>query len=419
MKPYQASDFAAFVGIDWADKKHDVFLRLPGATKGHHQVLAHRPETIEQWALSLLEQFDGKPVAVACELRKGPLVYALAKYPHLVLFPINPQTVAKLRKAFSSSGAKDDPTDAELQCDILQKHFDRLTPLTPLSPDIRALQQLVEYRRRAVADKVRITNRLTSALKNYFPQVLQWFPDKDTVIFCDFLERWPSLTLARKARRDVLLRFFQNHNARYDNVNQRRIDDIKASQPLTEDAGVVIPNQLAVTTLVAQLRATLDAIKLFDKHIAQVFKKQPDRELFESLPGAGPVFAPRLLAAFGDDRTRYPKPEDLQRYGGVAPVLERSGNKAWVHWRYCCPRFLRQTFVEWAGETVKLSFWANAFYEKQKAKGKSHQTIIRALAYKWIRILHRCWLDRKPYNEAAYLLALKKKQSPLLDFRPT
>ena len=117
--------------------------------------------------------------------------------------------------------------------------------------------------------------------------------------------------------------------------------------------------------------------------------------------------------------TTRPNPEDLQRYGGVAPVLERSGNKAWVHWRYCCPKFLRQTFVEWAGETVKLSFWANAFYEKQKAKGKSHQTIIRALAYKWIRILHRCWLDRKPYNEAAYLLALKKKQSPLLDFRPT
>ena len=188
----------------------------------------------------------------------------------------------------------------------------------------------------------------------------------------------------------MLLRFFQNHNARYDDVNQRRIDDIKASQPLTDDPGVIAPNQIAVTTLVAQLRATLDAIKTFDKQIAQLFKKQPDRELFDTLPGAGPVFAPRLLAAFGDDRTRFPKPEDLQRYSGIAPVLERSGNKAWTHWRYCCPKFLRQTFVEWAGETVKLSFWANAFYEQQKAKGKTHQTIIRALAYKWIRILHRC-----------------------------
>ncbi|MFT4564747.1 MAG: transposase [Gammaproteobacteria bacterium] len=82
--------------------------------------------------------------------------------------------------------------------------------------------------------------------------------------------------------------------------------------------------------------------------------------LFEVLSGAGPVLAPRLLAAFGDDRSRYPTTEDVQRYSGIAPVLKRSGNQAWVHWRYCCPTFLRQTFVEWAGETVKLSFWANA-----------------------------------------------------------
>ena len=335
------------------------------------------------------------------------------------MFPVNPQTVAKLRKAFATSGAKDDPTDAALQCDIVQKHFDRLAPLRPQTPDIRALQQLVEYRRRAVADKVRITNRLRSALKNYYPQVLQWFSDIDTAIFCDFVERWPSLEQVQKARRDVLLRFFQSHNARYHNVNQKRIDDIKSSQSLTHDPGVIVPNELCVVTLVAQLRTTLDAIKLFDKNIAKLFKKQPDRKVFENLPGAGPVFAPRLLAAFGDDRSRYPHPEDLQRYGGIAPVLERSGDKSWVHWRYSCPKFLRQTFVEWAGETVTLSFWANAFYEQQKAKGKSHQTIIRALAYKWIRILHRCWLDRKPYDEAKYLLALKKKQSPLLQLGAT
>ena len=416
MKPYELTDFAAFVGIDWADKKHDICIQIPGTTECLHAVLAHRPEAIKQWAVSLLKQFGGKPIAVCCELRKGPLVYALEKYPHLVLFPVNPQAVAKLRKAFATSGAKDDPTDAELQCDILQKHFKHLKPLTPQTPGIRTLQQLVEYRRRAVADKVRITNRMTSALKNYYPQVLQWFPDKDTVIFCDFLERWPSLEQAQKARRDLLLRFFQSHNARYDSRNQQRIVDIKVSQALTDDPGVIVPNQLAVVTLVAQLRATLHAIKLFDKHMAKLFRNQPDRDLFEKLPGAGPVFAPRLLAAFGDDRSRYPHAEDLQRYGGIAPVLERSGNKSWVHWRYCCPRFLQQTFVEWAGETVKLSFWANAFYEQQKAKGKTHQTIIRALAYKWIRILHRCWLDRKPYDEAKYLLVLKKKQSPLLQF---
>ena len=126
MKPYFFNDFAAFVGIDWADKKHDICLQAKSSTKRVCSVLPHRPEAIEHWALSLLKQFKGAPIAVCCELRKGPLVYALAKYPHLVLFPVNPQTVAKLRKAFTTSGAKGDPTDAELQCDIVQKHFERL-----------------------------------------------------------------------------------------------------------------------------------------------------------------------------------------------------------------------------------------------------------------------------------------------------
>ena len=151
--------------------------------------------------------------------------------------------------------------------------------------------------RRVVADKVRFTNRLNSALKNYYPQALAWFRDRDTVIFCDFIQRWPSLAHVRKARRDVLLRFFQSHNARYDSVNQQRIIDIKAAQPLTSDPGVITPNEVCVVTLIAQLRATLEAIKVFDQRIATLFRKLPDRVLFETLPGAGHVFAPRLLAA--------------------------------------------------------------------------------------------------------------------------
>jgi hypothetical protein len=52
---------------------------------------------------------------------------------------------------------------------------------------MRALSRLVEERRRLVADKNRISNRLTDALKQYFPAVLDWFEDKDTLLFRDFL----------------------------------------------------------------------------------------------------------------------------------------------------------------------------------------------------------------------------------------
>src|SRR5262245_57359314 len=189
--------FAAFVGIDWADVQHDVCLQTADATKREYFQLEHTPEAIDAWVTTLRTRFNGQPLAVCLELTKGPLVSALRKYDFLVLFPINPLTLARYREAFTPSRAKDDPTDAALQLELLLPHRDKLQPLQPQSPPMRALAQLVEHRRRVVGDKVRITNRLTSALKNYFPQVLHWFQEKDTRIFCDFLSRWPTLKAAQ------------------------------------------------------------------------------------------------------------------------------------------------------------------------------------------------------------------------------
>jgi hypothetical protein len=69
-----------------------------------------------------------------------------------------------------------------------------------------------------------------------------------------------------------------------------------------------------------------------------------------------------------------------------------------------------------AGHTVKYSFWARAYYHQQIEKGKSHNTVIRSLAFKWIRIVFTCWKERKPYDESKYLEALKAKDSPLLSY---
>ena len=106
--------------------------------------------------------------------------------------------------------------------------------------------------------------------------------------------------------------------------------------------------------------------------------------------------------------------DELQKYSGIAPVTERSGNKHWVHWRWQCPTFVRQTFVEWAGQTINKSFWAGVYYRQQRDKGSSHQAAVRALAFKWIRILYRCWQTGVPYDESTYLNALRRRGSPLL-----
>ena len=414
MKPQVPEAFAAFVGLDWADAKHDICLQVAGSTRREFLRLEHRPEVIDAWVCTLRTRFNGQPIAVCLELNKGPIVSALQNYDFLVLFPVNPLTVAKYREAFTPSRAKDDPTDAELQVELLLKHRDKLTPLVPQSPTMRALAQLVEHRRRLVGDTVRLTNRLTSALKNYFPHVLQWFQDKDTAIFCDFLSRWPTLKAAQLARRATLESFFRAHHVRSADVITTRLEAIKNAVALTTDEGVIAPNTLLVQALVAQLRVTLQAIADFDTAIAQRAQAHPDFPLFAALPGAGAVFAPRLLVAFGEQRERFTSAEELQKYAGIAPVTERSGKTSWVHWRLQCPTFLRQTFVEWAAESIRHSFWAQVYYQQQRDKGKAHQAAVRALAFQWIRILYRCWQERLPYDESTYLQALHRRGSSLI-----
>ena len=413
MKPAIEPSFTALVGIDWSDRKHDFCLQAAGSPHREFGVLVHSPEAIALWAKALYRRFGG-PIAVCLEIAKGPLVHALQRHEFIVLFPVNPATLAKYREAFVPSRAKDDPTDAQIALELLLRHRDKLQPLQPQSADMRTLATLVEQRRLLVGDKTRITNRLSSTLKEYFPQALDWFEDRDTVLFCDFLQRWPSLKHAKRARQATLRAFFSAHNLRRAPLIEERIHGIRSATALTDDPAVLGPHQLLVQALVVQLRVTLQAIDHFDAEITAVAKRLHDYALFAAWPGAGPILAPRLLVAFGEQRERYASAAQLQQYAGVAPVLERSGNKCWVHWRLACPTFLRQTFVEWAGSTIPRSFWASAYYHGQRAKGCSHQAAVRALAYKWIRILYRCWQTRTPYDESVYLHALKRRGSPLI-----
>jgi transposase len=396
------------------DANHDICLQAAGSAKRECCQLEHTPEAIDAWVTTLRIRFSGRLVALCLELTKGPIVSALCKYDFLVLFPINPLTLARYREAFTPSRAKDDPTDAELQLELLLTHRDKLQALQPQSPTMRALAQLVEHRRRVVGDKVRITNRLTSTLKNYFPHVLQWFQDKDTHIFCDFLSRWPTLKAAQLARRSTLETFFHDHHVRVGEGLAKRVHAMKTATPLTTDEGVITPNALLVQALVRQLRVTLDAIEAFDQAMAQHAQRHPDFPLFQALPGAGPVFASRLLVAFGEQRERYPSAAARQKYAGIAPVTERSGKKAWVHWRLQCPKFLRQSFVEWAAESIRHAFWAQVYDQQQREQGQAHQAAVRALAFTWIRLLYRCWQERTPYDASTSLQALTRRGSSLL-----
>ncbi len=414
----ELSQFTAVIGIDWADAKHDICVQSSDSDARELSRISHNVEKIDKWAQSMYERHGGQ-MAVALELSKGPIVSALQKYDFFVIYPINPATLAKYRQAFNPSGAKDDPTDAELALDILLKHCNHFQPLNPQSVEMRTLMTLVEHRRQLVNDKIRTTNRLRNALKQYYPQVLDWFDRIDTPLFCAFIKRWPTLAQAKGARHNTLEKFFQQHNMYRKQLLERRAKSIKSAQPLTRDEAVIRPYRLQVLTLVDQLEVALNSLRTYDDEIATLAPQHPDYELFSVLPGAGASYAPRLLVAFGEQRERFANAAEVQKCSGIAPVIERSGQKTWIHWRWQCSTFLRQTFVEWAAQTINKSYWAGLYYYQQRAKGCSHQAAVRALAFKWIRILYRCWVMRTPYDESTYLKALKDRGSPLLEGKTT
>jgi transposase len=404
--------FAAFIGLDWADQKHDVCLKTADADREETSTVEQTPEAIEAWIVKLRQRFGGKPVAICLESHRGALMAALLKYEFLTIFPLPPKQLAKYREAMTSSGAKDDPTDAALLLDYLLRHGERLTAWKPDDPQTRELALLVEMRRKAVDLRTQPTNQLTAALKMYFPQALDLAGELHTQVACDFLLKWPTLAALQKPRLDAIRGFYYAHHCRGDIV-EKRLAAIPQAVPLTTDEAIVQSSVLQVQLLAKQLRALIPSIAEFEKRIDALMKEHPDAGFFNALPGAGKALAPRLLAAFGSDRDRFATAEEMQDFSGIAPVTKRSGKSTVVHRRYACSKFLRQTFHEFTDHSRKKSAWAKAYYQLQRARGKKHHAAVRALAYKWIRVLFHCWKNRIPYNEQHYLEALGKRQSPL------
>jgi transposase len=405
--------FAAFVGIDWAERKHVFALQNSGPSKVEFGEIEHTPEAVDAWAMELSQRFGGQSVAVALEQVRGALVFMLAKYEHLVLFPVHPNTLANYRKSFRPSGAKGDPHDAGLLLDLLVRHRERLRCLQPDTPETRTLQFLVQERRKLVEEKLRFSQRLSSHLKLYFPQVLSWFGEISSQIAGRFLERWPTLEQVQRAKPDTLQRFFVEHNSRQAEKIAQRIEEIRRAVPVTQDTAVITASSCAAVALVRILQQIREAIASYDAQIETLAQQHPDFVLFDSFPGAGAALVPRLIAALGTDRTRYRTAHELQCYSGIAPIIESSGKQRWIHYRRACPKFLRQTFHEWALHSMAGSRWAKSYYEQQRAKGQSHHATVRALAFKWIRILFRCWRDRQLYNEALYEQARQQRATVL------
>jgi len=403
-------DYAAFVGLDWGDEKHALSVCAAGSTAVERATLEQTPEALADWANTLRTRFPNGKIAVAVELARGPLLAGLSQYEHIVPFPVNPKSLARFREALYPSRSKDDLVDADLLLELLTKHRDHLRAWQPDTRETRQLALLNEQRRHFVDHRTCLTNQLLSHLKAIFPQAPKLVgEDLSSRLATDFLKKWPTLQEVQKVKPAVLRQFYYGHNSRSEELISQRLALVKSAVALTTDSALLATHSLALQALAGQLAALRPFLDQYDQQIAQLFAAHPDASIFESLPGAGAVLAPRLLTSLGTDRSRFPEPAAVSCYTGIAPVTEQSGKtQMWIHIRWSCPKFLRQSWHEFANSSIKFSAWAGLCYQEFRKKMDHHEAI-RKLAYKWQRIVWRMWQDRQPYDEARHLAMLQKK----------
>src|SRR5215471_11744363 len=355
--------------------------------------------------------FRGPAAGRGAGTAPGTLAVMLSKYAHVYMYPVHPTTLAKFREAWYPSRCKSDPGDADLLLEILTVHRSRLRRLDPDTVEMRFLQNLVENRRKLVDERTALSNRLTDLLKLYFPQILGWFTDVASAVVGDLLTQWPSLQHLQQVKPAKLEKFLRDHHG---GEMAERLTRIRQAIAATHDRALLDASPYLMTAWVQQMAVLRESIRQLEKCIVEQAAQQEDWPIFQSLPGAGAALAPRLMVALGTQRDRYSSAGELQSFSGIAPVKEASGNTQWVHFRWACPKFLRQTFHEWAACSIAQCEWARAYYQQQKARGKQHHVAVRALAFKWMRILYRCWKDRQPYREEIYLASLTKRSTALV-----
>lgn len=339
--------FALLIGIDRSDTRLDICTLDAASGQPTAHTVSTNPRALREWfAAQCRDLPPGARIAVAFEQPATNLIVFFSQFAQVALYPLNPAAVRSYCKSFAISGAHTDTSDAAMIARYLAHYHAQLRPRPERRGAVLELDRLNVARRDLVDERTAVVNRLQATLKLYFPQAIEllsedlWRP-----MDAHFLLRWPSLQELQKARTSTLRSFWQKHGSRSEKLIAARLDQIAQALPLTSDPHLIDPLALEIGVIARQLLLLDESIKLFEARLGEVAQSLADYPFFRALPGAGPVFAARLLAAFGDDRSLWQSADDLLRLSGVAPVTQQSGKTRVVHRRRQAPAFLHQTFA--------------------------------------------------------------------------
>ena len=258
--------------------------------------------------------------------------------------------------------------------------------------------------------QTKLRQQLKALLKSYCPVVLEVFgKDYQLPLLLSVLCRWSDPRKLRRADRQLIRRVLREHSMRNEEQQNEIIERLRSAQLLTRDDALITPSAMAVQLLTNQIQQAQKTIKELDTKIAEAMKRHPDAHLFTNLRGAGDALAPRLLCAFGSQRDRWADAESVVSFSGIAPVTYKSGKSRGVYRRYACPKYLRQTFHEFADCARRYCPWSKARYRMLRDRGMKHHAALRKIARSWIRILFRVWKTRVPFDCDRYIAKLQQR----------
>jgi len=399
-----------FVGDDWAEDHHDVEVqdedgrrlaraRLPEGISGLarlHELIA---EHLTEEDVDPETGFVAQSVLVGIETDRGTWVSALVAAGYQVL-PLNPVQVARYRERHGASGAKSDRGDAHVLAEIVRLDRAHHRAMAGDSPAVEGLKLVARSHQAFIWDRTRHFQRLRSALREFFPAALEAFPDLMAPEALELLERAPDPARAARLSRSKITAALGRAHRRDPETKAEAIQAVLRAPALRQAPPIEAAYAVIVASavrLIAQLNTQIDELQAV---VAEGFGRHPDAEIVTSQPGLGPVLGARVLAEFGDDRSRYADAKARKNYAGTSPITRASGTRRTVLARYARNRHLADATHQWAFCALTASPGARAYYDAIRARGTGHHAALRQLGNRLVGILHGCLKSRTPYDEA-------------------
>ena len=398
-----------YLGVDWAEEFHQVWVSDPEGKKVIEMMVLQQPQAMSEFG-AWLHQRKAEEIELWAAIEKphGRIVDFLLDH-GVVVYPVNPKALDRARDRFRMSQSKSDSFDAYVLAEFLRTDHAHLRALEPNSAQAQELKMLSRDHQRLMRQKTRLLNQIGITLKEYYPRPLEVFGDLESKIARDFLKAYPTPQALSKLNRQSWDRFAQRDH----HLSEARLTELwdklgKAQLPIPEH--VIRAKAKLLLALVVQLEALLPEVESYSEKVERFFAYMPAAELVKTLPGGkrGTTVA-KLWAELGDNN-RWQSFRHLQAEAGEVPVTQSSGKSRVVLFRFACNKHLRHAIYWFSFNSLRRCEWANKYYREQRAKGHSHPRALRALGAKWLKIIFVMWRDHKPYDDNYHLANIARQK---------